>query len=223
MTTTARPGRTRRGPRSESGEARSAILAAARRLFLDSDFSAVSLRQIAREAGVDTSLISYYFGTKQDLYNEVMALPSGPHRLIQRVCADCDPDHLGEALIRAFVSAWDGHVGEFTERGSATLQGLIQAMITQPNAFEQVRGFYQHLLIDPVVEILEERYDAEEARLRATIALSRLLGLFTTRYVVGLDALARIDGERLVAREAPELQRVLTGPVPDRPADPGRR
>lgn len=213
MTTTARPARTRRGPRSESGEARAAILAAARSLFLESDFSAVSLRQIAREAGVDTSLISYYFGTKQDLYNEVMALPSGPHLIIERVCARCTPDDLGEALIRAFVSAWDGHVGEFTERGSATLQGVIQAMLVQPNAFEQVRGFYQHLLIDPVVEVLRQRYDAEEARLRATIGLSRLLGLFTTRYVVGLDALARIDGEKLVAREGPSLQQVLTGPV----------
>lgn len=214
MTIPVRPARTRRGPRSESGEARSAILAAARRLFLESEFSGVSLRQIAREAGVDTSLISYYFGTKQDLYNETMALPNGPHLIIQRVCSQCGPDDLGENLLKAFILAWDGHVGESTERGSATLQGVIQAMLTQPNAFELVRGFFQDLLIDPVARILEERFEPDEARLRADIGLSRLLGLFSTRYVLGLDAMAEVDGQQLVEREAPSLQAVLTGDIP---------
>lgn len=214
MTTTVRLAGTRRGPRSESGEARSAILAAARHLFLASEFSAVSLRQIAREAGVDTSLIGYYFGTKQDLYNEAMALPSGPHLIIQRVCAQCGPDDLGESLLKAFVQAWDGHVGEFTERGSATLQGVIEAMITRPNAFELVRSFFQDLLIEPIAAILEERFEPEEAHLRADIGLSRLLGLFSTRYVLGLDAMAGVDGQELVAREAASLQQVLTGDIP---------
>lgn len=207
----------RRGPRPESGQARAAILAAARTLFVDSEFSAVSMRAIAREAGVDTGLVRYYFGTKQDLYNEAMALPSGPHLIIARVCDGCDADHLGETLIRAFVQAWDGHVGEFTERGSATLQGVVQAMVTQPEAFEQVNELYQNALIDPIVAVLDDRFDHAEAELRATIGLARLLGLFTTRYIVGLDALAQLPGEELVAREGPCLQQVLTGPAPDRP------
>lgn len=222
MTSTARrtgdPQRvpSRRGPRAQSGQARAAILAAARTLFVDNEFSAVSLRAIARKAGVDTSLVSYYFGTKQDLYNEAMALPSGPHLIIARVCAGCAPEDLGEALIRAFVQAWDGHVGEFTERGSATLQGVVQAMVTQPYAFELVNDLYQHSLIDPIVALLGDRFDPEEAQLRATIGLARLLGLFTTRYIVGLDALAQIPGEELVAREGASLQQVLTGPSPPR-------
>ncbi len=220
MTTTVRgargprPAATRRGPRAESGQARAAILGAARTLFVDNEFSAVSLRAIAREAGVDTSLVRYYFGTKQDLYNEAMALPSGPHHIIARVCAKCGPDELGEALIRAFLQAWDGHVGEFTERGSATLQGVVQAMVTQPYAFQQVNDLYQHALIDPIVALLEDRFDHAEAQLRATIGLARLLGLFTTRYIFGLDALTQICGEELVAREGPCLQQVLTGPSP---------
>ncbi|MCI1749499.1 MAG: TetR family transcriptional regulator [Acidipropionibacterium sp.] len=209
-------GTSRRGPRAESGQARAAILSAARRLFVDSEFSAVSLRAIARTAGVDTSLVRYYFGTKQNLYNEAMSVPTGPHHIIARVCAKHGADELGEALIRAFVQAWDGHVGEFTERGSSTLQGVVQAMMTQPYAFEQVTEFYQHSLIDPVVELLEDRYDHEEAELRASIGLARLLGLFCTRYVVGLDAVAQISGDELVAREGPSLQQVLTGPPPTR-------
>lgn len=67
----------RRGPRGEAGAARASILAAARALFLAGDFQSVSLRAVAREAGVDTSLVSYYFGSKQALYNEAMSLPNG--------------------------------------------------------------------------------------------------------------------------------------------------
>ncbi|MDU5339613.1 MAG: helix-turn-helix domain-containing protein, partial [Cutibacterium avidum] len=86
-------------------------MAAARALFLAGDYQSVSLRAIAREAGVDTSLVSYYFGSKQALYNEAMSLPNGPHRIVADVCSGTDPDHLGEALVKAFIDAWDGHLG----------------------------------------------------------------------------------------------------------------
>ena len=113
---------------------------AARCLCLAGDFQSVSLRAIAREAGVDTSLVSYYFGSKQSLYNEAMSLPNGPHRIIAEVCSRTDPDHLGEALVRAFIDAWDGHLG--LGGPDPQMQGMAQALLTQPDAFDMLCRFY---------------------------------------------------------------------------------
>lgn len=53
-------------------ERRAQILAAARRLFSERGFAAVSTAEIAAEAGVARGLINHYFGTKRDLYVEVL-------------------------------------------------------------------------------------------------------------------------------------------------------
>lgn len=65
--TAARP-RTRLGP----AERREQILACARTLFRERTYSSVSTEQIAREAGVARGLVNHYFGTKRDLYLEVV-------------------------------------------------------------------------------------------------------------------------------------------------------
>lgn len=48
------------------------ILAAATALFAHDNFSAVSIKQIAAASGVNSALISYYFGGKKNLYQEVL-------------------------------------------------------------------------------------------------------------------------------------------------------
>ncbi|WCC81085.1 TetR family transcriptional regulator [Cutibacterium equinum] len=187
-------------------------MAAARALFLADDFQSVSLRAIAREAGVDTSLVSYYFGSKQALYNEAMSLPSGPHRIIADVCSRTDPDHLGEELVRAFIDAWDGHLG--LGGPDPQMQGVVQALLTQPDAFDMIREFYTDQILAPVVKLLAPRFGEEDAGVRASLGLSQLLGIFTARYVVGLRSLAALSAAELIAREAPTLQKTLTGPTP---------
>jgi AcrR family transcriptional regulator len=48
------------------------ILSAARRLFSERGYSAASTTEIAAEAGVARGLINHYFGTKHELYVEVV-------------------------------------------------------------------------------------------------------------------------------------------------------
>ena len=45
---------------------------AARRLFGEKGYHDTSLRDISRQAGVSVSSISYYFGTKEELYQTLM-------------------------------------------------------------------------------------------------------------------------------------------------------
>ena len=57
---------------SENTEKKELIIQAAERLFGAEDFDAVSVRDIAREAGANVAMISYYFGSKEKLYEEVI-------------------------------------------------------------------------------------------------------------------------------------------------------
>jgi len=58
--------------RLESDERRAQILACARRLFSERHYGAVSLADVAREAGVTRGLLHHYFGAKRELYLEVV-------------------------------------------------------------------------------------------------------------------------------------------------------
>jgi AcrR family transcriptional regulator len=58
--------------RLDRAERRSQILACARRLFAERHYAAVSTSEIAAEAGVTRGLLHHYFGTKRDLYLEVV-------------------------------------------------------------------------------------------------------------------------------------------------------
>jgi AcrR family transcriptional regulator len=68
--------------RLEPDARREQILVCAIRLFGDRPYPAVSTTDIAQEAGVARGLINHYFGTKRDLYLEVVkrmvTIPSQP-------------------------------------------------------------------------------------------------------------------------------------------------
>ncbi len=63
---------TRKRVRLEHDERRALILAAARRLLSTTPYSAVSTTDIAAEAGVARGLLHHYFGSKRELYLEVV-------------------------------------------------------------------------------------------------------------------------------------------------------
>jgi AcrR family transcriptional regulator len=71
-----------RWQRLDHDERRRQILTCARRLFSERSYDVVSTTDIAREAGVARGLLHHYFGTKRDLYLEVVRqlvrMPSNP-------------------------------------------------------------------------------------------------------------------------------------------------
>lgn len=65
---------TPRGPGRPGGEeSRARIVDAAGRLFAERSFDGVSVRELAREAGVNAAAINYHFGGKDALYHEVLS------------------------------------------------------------------------------------------------------------------------------------------------------
>ncbi|MDF2635778.1 MAG: transcriptional regulator, TetR family [Pelosinus sp.] len=53
-------------------DARTKLIETATQLFAQKGFNTVSIRELARTAKVNSALISYYFGSKEGLYQEVL-------------------------------------------------------------------------------------------------------------------------------------------------------
>ncbi|MDK2777351.1 MAG: TetR/AcrR family transcriptional regulator [Pseudomonadota bacterium] len=97
-----RPGR----PRGESDN-RQQLLQAARQLFTRLPYQRVSVRMVAREAGVDPALVRYYFGSKGGLLETMLRETIAPavqafrHALSQPT-SDTDGEDEIDRLIRTY-------------------------------------------------------------------------------------------------------------------------
>jgi AcrR family transcriptional regulator len=96
----------RRAPRSDGAEARHRLLHTALRLFAQKGFAKTSTREIAREAEVNISAISYYFGDKEGLYAATFNEPMGGDS--SDLVAACNvPGQSLEATLRICMSVHD--------------------------------------------------------------------------------------------------------------------
>ena len=97
------------------GDTRELILDAAEDLFSKHGFYGVTVREVAREAGVDTALVHYYFGAKRDLFDAVFLRPpfqwslkGGPgwkHYSALVAQTNANPAFGGETMARYFDPA----------------------------------------------------------------------------------------------------------------------
>lgn len=109
--TRPRRGRPPKDRSSGAGETRDAILDAAEGLFSKHGFYGVTIREVAREAGVDTALIHYYFSAKKGLFDAVF---------LRR--AEIWNNERVEAVNRYALEAGD----------AMTLEGLFEAFLRPP-------------------------------------------------------------------------------------------
>ena len=186
-----------RPPAGDAADRRAAILDAARAQFAAQGFGATSMRSIARDAGVDVSLISHYFGDKSGLLVATMELPVNPIEKIASVIED-GPDGMAERLLRTFLGAWDPNRDIFSSMYRTTLgSGDAQAPMLE---------LARNILITAVLKVLE----GDDRELRASLIASQLIGMATMRYVVRLPALADAPIDDVVRLYAPPMQLLIT-------------
>jgi AcrR family transcriptional regulator len=94
--------------REPKPDRRLAILLAAEKLFGLKGYHAVSIRDIAAEAGVPLALVGYYYGAKHELYYAIFQSwqPSIEQRLagLRSACTDPQAEDALERIVDAFVS-----------------------------------------------------------------------------------------------------------------------
>src|ERR1700733_3321791 len=101
------PGARRRGGRRAGGSSsRQTILDVARLAFPANGYAGTSLRGIARDAGVDPSLVVQFFGSKAGLFGAVVEWPFDASQIGLQIRA-VPVQLVGEYTARMFISHWD--------------------------------------------------------------------------------------------------------------------
>ncbi|MEE2569439.1 TetR family transcriptional regulator [Pseudarthrobacter sp. J64] len=196
--------RGRRSGRSGNPGSREDILAAAGRLFAEHGYDGTSLRQVAREAGVDPAMVHHFFKGKEELFALSVALPADPAEVLRGV-SEQDPAVRAEAVVRAVLRLWE----------SPAQHGLIAFI--RGTIGSRARTI---LLRETVTRTILTRVMAgvpgspAEVSLRGNLVASQMVGLMMARYVVRLEPLASISPEEVVALLSPTIQRYLTGELP---------
>jgi AcrR family transcriptional regulator len=192
----------RTGRRPGASGTREAILDAARRAFAEQGYQQATIRGVAELAGVDPALVHHYFGTKQELFVAAVQLPINPVPQLMAVLAD-DPGRTGQRIVEVFLSVWD-HAAD-----RSPLLALIRSAVGDERAAAMLREF----ITEEVLGQLAHRLGSPDARLRATLVGSQLIGLAMARYIIRVEPLASAPAAELAAAVGPTLQRYLTGDV----------
>lgn len=190
----ARSGR-RRG---ESGT-REAILDGALAEFAEFGYERATIRGIARRAGVDPALVHHYFKNKEQVFVAAMRLPFNPAELAGEVLGG-DRDQIGIRLAAMLARTWE------VEANRQPLIALIRSAVSNEQAAAMMREFATEALIGRIAAQL----GAPDARLRATLAASHVLGLILARYIIKVEPLASLPVQEIAAAIGPTLQRYLT-------------
>ena len=187
-----------RGRPSGKNSTRQKVLGAARARFASDGFAGTTIRSVAAKAGVDVSQVMQFFGSKNLLFAAVMAIPQAALDRIDTVFEGPD-EHLGERVVRAFLVSWEQIPEE-----SESLMAMLRGAIVNDHARVQLRDFIQSRLISG----LGEKHDPEVA-LRAGLASSMLVGLVTSRRIIGVPLLLAAESEAIIAIIAPAIQAIL--------------
>jgi len=192
----------RRGRRQGEPVSRDAVLSAAKERFATEGYEKTTLRAIARDAHVDPSMVLYLFGSKEELFRESLRLIIDPEVLVAALtgATDDEPD-IGTRMVRTYLRIWE------TPDTAATVRAMLQSATSNSHAHDAFRGFMQNYVLTAVSGVLG---GGEQARLRATLAASQLVGTALLRYVIEVPPLATLPVEEVVALIAPTVTRYLT-------------
>ena len=170
---------------------REALRDSAASLFIERGYSATSLREIGRAAGVDAALVIHYFGSKENLFLEAMSAALPEQAVFGGPTAD-----LGERFIRFVLDA--------DEQVRAIYIALIRGSESDGIA-AQFRERHESDFVAP----LRARLSGEDAELRARLAAALVGGLLYALWVVGDQVLLATDREVLVRRYGALLQQLI--------------
>ena len=181
---------------------RDAVLSAAKRRFATDGYEKTTLRAIADDAHVDPSMVLYLFGSKEELFRESLRLILDPEVLVAALtgAADDDPD-IGTRMVRTYLRIWE------TPDTAASMRAMLQSATSNTDANDAFRGFMQNYVLTAVSGVLG---GGEQARLRAMLAASSLVGTAMLRYIIQVPPLATLSADEVVALIAPTVTRYLT-------------
>jgi AcrR family transcriptional regulator len=189
----------RRGRRQGEPVSRDVVLAAAKKRFASEGYEKTTLRAIARDAHVDPSMVLYLFGSKEELFRESLRLILDPAVLVAAMTGT-DGD-IGTRLVQTYLRIWE------SPDTAASMRAMLQSATSNTHAHDAFRSFMQNYVLTAVSGVLG---GGEQARLRAMLAASNLVGTAMLRYIIQVPPLATLPGDEIVTLIAPTVTRYLT-------------
>jgi AcrR family transcriptional regulator len=171
--------------------------------FSELGYDRTTIRGVAREAGVDPALVLRFYGSKDALFREVMALPPAAAEALERI-ADGPRETVGRRLAELIVGLLE------SPETRAIVLGRIRAASSHPEAAALVRE-----TVTRDVRRLTDAVSDDESDVRAVLAGTHVVGLAFARYVVLVEPLASMSAADVVEYAAPTFQRYLVGPLRD--------
>ena len=189
----------RRGRRQGEPVSRDAVLRAAKHRFAVEGYDKTTLRAIASDAHVDPSMVLYLFGSKAELFRESLRLIIDPDVLVAAM-AEGDDD-IGTRMVRTYLDIWEN------PDTATSMVAMLQSATSNSDAHDAFRGFMQSYVLTAVSDVLG---GGEQARLRAMLAATNLVGTAILRYVMRVAPLATLPRDDVVKLVAPAVTRYLT-------------
>jgi AcrR family transcriptional regulator len=184
--------------RRKSDATRARIIEAARARFRKEGYERTTIREVARAAKIDPSMVMRYFESKRGLFDAAMTvelrIPDLSHH---------PQDKLGEALITHFLNRWE-------EPDDDSLQLLLRSSASNEEAAERLRMIFRDQIVGMV-----SRLRGEEAMSRDIAALiaTQTIGLAYTRYILKLPPLVAMPRETIIRVIGGTIQRYLDNPL----------
>lgn len=185
-------------PPRRSDATRTAILAAASRRFASDGYERATIRAIAKDAGIDPSMVMRYYGSKEGLFDAVLDIDlriPDPQRL-----GGLD---VGEALVDHFLTLW--------EENHEALTAMLRVGVTSETGAERIQEIFREQLMPVAQRICP---DPQQAPARAGLIASQVLGMALARYVLKFQPAVDLSRQEIVAWLAPTVRRYLTAPHP---------
>ncbi len=187
MTTPAPNSRAEQRRRTEAR-----ILDAAAQIFLTAGYERTTIRAVASTAGVDAALVMHYFGSKQELFRQV--IETAPVPSISEA-----PGQAAEQILATLAD-------RLASEPTASLT-LLRSMLTNPEAAS-------------AASVAAARYEAQiaqaipasDASLRAAIISAITLGVMVSRHLIKFDELATADPAQVISLLRPCMTSLAAQP-----------
>lgn len=172
---------------------RASLLAAAMERFMREGYDSVSLREIASDVGVDVSLVSRYFGGKDELFADVLAAcPSGTDIF------EGDVSTFGERLATKIVD-------DATDDKDLTCLLIILRSASSPKAREAIRKSGEERFFGPI----EKWLGGADSKVRARLIADIVMGVMIDRVISDDFDLSVDDRKKFHDRMARVIQSAI--------------
>ncbi|MCX4723759.1 TetR family transcriptional regulator [Streptomyces sp. NPDC090052] len=184
-------------PRRSAATTKAAILEAARERFAADGYERATIRAIARDAGIDPSMVMRYYGSKEGLFAAACTID-----LRLPALAALPDGHIGAVLVRHFLDRWDQ---------DEVLTGLLRVGVTNEAGAERMRAIFAGQVGPVAAAVCPDPADAPR---RAALVTSQILGMALARYVLRIEPAVAMSRDEIVDWLAPTVHRYLTSEHP---------